>query len=260
MDFDDLREYAPGDDVRDIDWNATARSSSTLIRRYRTERKQVVTFLVDGGLAMTAVTRTHEKKLDIALNAVGAMAYLTTKHGDDVGLLSSDGAVTRRVMPGRSDSHLERILRSIQRSVQGARVPGDMASLLDAAARSIRRRMILVCITDEAPLTPDVGRLLRTVTTRHEVLWLSIGDSDLSFQEDRRVMRTVDIVRGRALPPFLLQSRAVQAEAMVTRETERRAREEALDRAGVSHATIHSEDDVLPELISLFSRRGYARG
>jgi uncharacterized protein (DUF58 family) len=260
MDFDDLREYTPGDDVRDIDWNATARSSATLVRRYRSERKQIVTFLVDTGRSMSAVTRLLEPKMQIVIDVVGTMAYLATRHGDDVGLLYGDALAPRRIEPGRSDSHLERILRAIDQTPGPAAPPGDMGALLTYAARTLRRRMILICVTDEAPLDERTTALVRALRARHEILWLSIGDTRLDLGTTIRTPNAYDVDTRRALPAFLLSACGVGAEARASRERESLARADVLDRAGVSNATIHSQAEVLPELIAMFSRRGYARG
>jgi uncharacterized protein (DUF58 family) len=260
MDFDDLREYAPGDDVRDIDWNATARGSATLIRRYKSERKQVVLFLVDTGRSMSAVTRTQETKREVAIGVVGAMAYLATKHGDDVGLLFGDPASPRRIPLGRSDSHLERMLQAIETAVTPSAQLGDMGALLAYAGRTARRGTILVCVADEAALTEQTSDILGSLRPRHEILWLSIGDSELAFPRALRQQPVLDVAARRMLPPFVSESRGVRAEARRTRDQQRQTRAAALDRAGVSHATVHSVDDVLTELVALFSRRGYARG
>ena len=259
-DFDDLREYAAGDDVRDIDWNATARSGATLIRRYRAERTQIVTFLVDTGRSMAAVTRTREEKRDIAVALVGTVAYLATRHGDDVAMLYGPADAPLRIAPGRSDAHLERMLRAVDTAVTPTAPAGNLGQLLAYAARTITRRMILVCVSDEAPLDDPTLQTLRRLRARHDILWLSVGDSELAATHRGAARRLTEISTGRRLPDFVLGTRGVRAEAIESRDRQRQDRAERLDRAGISHALIHSDDDVLAELIALLSRRGYARG
>lgn len=259
-DFDDLREYAPGDDVRDIDWNATARGTTTLVRRYRTERKQLVTFLVNTGRSMTAVTRTHEPKAAVSLFVVGAMAYLSAKHGDDVGMLYGPAGTPKRVGPGRTDAHLERILRAIETAARPDGGLDGLGPLLDFAARTIKRRTILVCVTDEAPLDEASVQTLRRLKVRHDVLWLRIGDSELERPRRRSAQPTFDVTSGRVIPRFVLSGHGVREEASSSRAAHRVAEGELLDRMGISHATIHSEAEAVSELVSLLSRRGYARG
>lgn len=89
-DFDDLREYAPGDEVKDIDWKATARSTVPLIKRYIASRQHNIVFLVDTGRGMAAVAESGEPKKEIAIQAVGVLAYLATRHGDRVSMFTGD--------------------------------------------------------------------------------------------------------------------------------------------------------------------------
>lgn len=259
-DFDDLREYAPGDDVRDIDWNATARTSTTLVRRYNPERKQLVMFVVDTGRSMAAVTRTRELKRDLVVTVVGALAYMSTRHGDDVALLHGDGHGIRRVPVGRSDAHLERMLRAIDGEGRIGSAPGDMGALVAHAARTLRRRAILVCVSDEAALSDDTAETLRALRTRHDLVWVGVGDSTLTGTSSARRTAFAEVATGWSVPQYVLARRGVLAEVDATRAAGRSAHDDTLDRIGVPHALVHSEDDVLAELIGLLSRRGYARG
>jgi len=95
LDYDDLREYIPGDEIRDIDWKATARHGAPLVKRYVATRKQTVLLLVDTG-------RAGEPKKDIAIQIAGMLGYLAVRHGDLVGLISGDGESTRMGRPTSS--------------------------------------------------------------------------------------------------------------------------------------------------------------
>lgn len=258
-DFDDLREYAPGDDVRDIDWNATARSSTTLIRRFHTERRHVVTFLVDTGRTMTASTREGAVKGDVALAAVGTMAYLTTRHGDDVGLLFGDAVNVSRIPAGRSDAHLERMLRAVQHATSTGE-EGGIGHLLEVAGRALRQRMILVCVTDEIAMTVDVTEKLRALRGRHEVIWLTIGDDELARQAGRPMPTIVDVGERWLVPAFVHARPRVRAEATRSRDANRAQSDAALRGLGISTAILHSADEVVPALVTLMGKSGHARG
>jgi uncharacterized protein (DUF58 family) len=259
MDFDDLREYAPGDDVRDIDWNATARSATTLIRRYHAERKQTVTFVVDLGRSMAATAASSETKRDILVAAVGTIAYLSTKHGDDVGMISGHLGQIQRLPTGHSDAHLERLLRVIDSGATVGSPQGDLQSLLEFAGRTITRRSILVLVSDERPLSESTADTLRQLRSRHELLWISVGDSALGRVRTSRAA-VLDVSEGSVLPDAVVRNRGVLAEAQRSRRREQLRRAELLQRAGVAQATIQSVDDVVPQLILLLGKRGYARG
>lgn len=99
LDYDDLREYIPGDEIRDIDWKATARHGAPLVKRYVATRKQTVLLLVDTGRSMAAMAPSGEPKKDIAIQIAGMLGYLAVRHGDLVGLISGDGESTRMLEP-----------------------------------------------------------------------------------------------------------------------------------------------------------------
>jgi uncharacterized protein (DUF58 family) len=85
LDYDDLREYVTGDEVRDIDWKATARHGSPLVKRWVATRTQTVLFVVDTGSGMAAQTSSGEPKSAVAITLVGMLGYLALRHGDLVG-------------------------------------------------------------------------------------------------------------------------------------------------------------------------------
>jgi uncharacterized protein (DUF58 family) len=258
MDFDDLREYEPGDDVRDIDWKATARHSAALIRRYHAERRHVVTFVVDSGRSMAAESRTREHKRDIAVLVVGAMGYLSTKHGDDVALHYGDSVSTNRIAPGRSEAHLERMLRAIDSYITGSSGSNDLESLLAGVHRTARRKEIIVCVSDETPLSDDTIATIRRLRANHDLIWVTVGDSELTGFRARQ--RVTDVETAWEIPEFVLARRDVVRSAVLERDHATRQRQAALDSAAVPNATVHSEDDVLPALIALLAKRGHARG
>ena len=95
LDFEDLRAYVPGDEVRDIDWKATARHGSPLIRRYVAVRRQTLLLVTDTGRNMAATSADGEDKKDIAVMALGVLGYLALRHRDVVGLVAGDSTGSR---------------------------------------------------------------------------------------------------------------------------------------------------------------------
>src|SRR5688572_7937994 len=88
MDFDDLREYAVGDDVKDIDWKATARAGRPLVKRYVATRRHAVLLVVDTGRSMAALAAPGSDKRDVAVLAAGVIGQIAMTHGDSVGLVA----------------------------------------------------------------------------------------------------------------------------------------------------------------------------
>src|SRR6478752_5916574 len=135
LDFDDLRAYVPGDDVRDIDWKASARHGSPLIKRYVAVRRQTVLLVTDTGRNMAAEARDGEPKKDIAVMALGVVGYLAQRHGDVVGLVCGDGLGTRSIPAKAGEAHLERLLREIDSATTLDSGPSRIETQLDHVAR-----------------------------------------------------------------------------------------------------------------------------
>lgn len=180
LDFDDLRAYVPGDEVRDIDWKASARHGSPLIKRYVAVRRQTLFLLADTGRNMAAVARSGEVKKDIAVMALGVMGYLAHRHGDVVGLVSGDSAGTRTIPAKAGEAHLERLLRHINDAAGIGAAPSRIADQLEHVARTIKGRHLLFVVADEVEASPELEKVLRRLRAQHEILWLTVRDADLA--------------------------------------------------------------------------------
>ena len=178
LDFDDLRSYEYGDQIRDIDWKATARLGSPVVRRSLATRMHTVLFAVDTGLAMTALAHDEKPKKDLAILTVGVLGLLALRHGDDFCLVHGDAARVRRREIGRSEAALEHTLRTIERAVDDASAPSDRDALLSYIARTVSRRMIVVVVTDDTPVSAETERLLRRLRVQHDVLWITLRDAE----------------------------------------------------------------------------------
>mgnify|MGYP001951996613 FL=1 len=102
LDFEDLRKYEYGDQVRDIDWRATARLGTPLVKRHRAMRMHTILFVVDTGRSMAALAHDEKSKKDLAILATGVLGVLALRHGDDFSLVYGDSDRIRRRAPGRS--------------------------------------------------------------------------------------------------------------------------------------------------------------
>jgi len=258
-DFDDLREYAHGDDVRDIDWKATARSTTVLLRRYHPERRHVVTFVVNTGRSMAAVTQQRELKADVAMAAIGSLAYLATKHGDDVALMYNGATSVERIKPGRTDAHLERVLRAVQDNSSLTAPASDFAALVTTAASSLRHRGIVVCVSDEAPVPSATAATLRVLGARHDLLWIRIGDATFGERTDAR-NGVVDIDSGWSVPEFVLAEPRLERATAEARKAERDRANMLLASLGVASVDVQGDSEVLPGLVELLGAHGARRG
>ena len=258
MDFDDLRPYVPGDEFKDIDWKATARHGSPLTKRYIASRKHTVALVVDTGRDMAALAGSGERKRDLAVLAAGTIGYLAIRHGDLVSLVAGTAKKTEYVAPELTESHLERILQRIHTSTTLGAAASDMVAQLGYVARTFRRRMIVVVIADDRPLAPEEVTLVRRLTVRHELLWLTIADADV-MRVDWASQGMYDVADRAPLPSFVREDARLRAsfEQAVTEATSRS--EELFESMGISSRRVTSAAGVIPGIFRLLEAHNHAR-
>ncbi|HET7399340.1 MAG TPA: DUF58 domain-containing protein [Intrasporangium sp.] len=257
LDYVDLRAYVPGDEVRDIDWKATARHSAPLVKRYVATRKQHLLLVADTGRGMAATTRSGERKKDVAIAAAGLVGYLAQRHGDLVGLVRGTAVATTAHRLRGTEAHLELLLRAIDAATVLDGEPSDLAAQLRWIVANVRRRTVLLVVADDLDLGPELDDLLRRLLVQHEILWCTVADADPTAIEGRRT--AYDVGDLRTLPTVVrLDPRVREAyAAALTRRVEHTAA--VLRRRGVNHARVGSTDDVVPAVFALLERQRRAR-
>ncbi|MFJ2551673.1 DUF58 domain-containing protein [Microbacterium sp. NPDC087591] len=258
LDFEDLRKYEYGDQVRDIDWRATARLGTPLVKRSRATRMHTVLFVVDTGRSMAALAADEQPKRDLAILATGALGVLTLRHGDDFTAVYGDAAKVRRVAPGRSEGALEHTLRTIDRAISTSSAPSDRDALLSYVTRTISRRMIVVIVTDEAPLTDETERMLRRLRVQHDVLWLTVRDAEPVLDHATGRIRS-DVDSLWEVPDFVQGDLGIVQELTAQTQADAARLAETLTRMEISHAVLDGQDDAVSQLLQLLNRRSNAR-
>ena len=183
--FDSLREYVIGDDVRSIDWRATARRSDVVVRTWRPERDRRVLIVVDTGRTSAGRVGVDPStgdpsgwpRLDWSLDAALLLAALAARAGDHVDFLAHDRVSRAAVFgAGRTDL-LARIVESMA-PLDPALVESDAAGMVAAILRRVRRRALVVILTDLNPSALEEGLLpvLARLTARHQVLLAAVRD------------------------------------------------------------------------------------
>ena len=255
MDFEDLRDYQFGDDVRDVDWKATARHGELLVKRSRARRMHSVVFAVDTGLDMASLAPDERPKSDLAILAVGAIGLLSHRHGDDVSVILADEGGSRRLPARRSEGALELALREIRDRTAEAQAASDRAALLASVASTVKRRSIVVVVAGEDPLDEREEKLLRRLQAQHDVVWVSVRDADPVAPRG-----AVDARTRWAVPAHLRGNKSVLAEIAEQRRRDDAARDELLDSLEVSHVELSHADTAVPQVLRMLARRPRVRG
>ena len=256
--FMDLAPYQPGDDVREIDWAATARAGSPIIKRHEATANLQVMLVVDTGREMGALAPSGETKEDIALTACEAIAWLSVARGDQIGLVAGD-AERVRFMPARSgNAHAETIMRRIEEDITLSSPHSDVPKLLARARTVTRRRSLIVIVTDSTQPEPTrlSDDLIKSLSVRHQVMVVSVEDIDpTSLEEGTNV---VDVTEG-PLPDFLLRDSQLAGEAANLVAMRRQAVVQMLDNRGVIRVDVGSSEDVPRALMRALERGAHVR-
>jgi uncharacterized protein (DUF58 family) len=178
--FDALREYVIGDDVRSIDWRATARAHDVMVRTWRPERDRRVVCLLDTGRT-SAARIGDEPRLDAAIDAALLLAVLATRADDHVDLLALDATIRARVEGGGHRTKLTRLITAMA-ALEPALTETDFGAAAGELLRRGTKRSLVVVFTalDAAPIVEGLLPLLTGLTTRHRVVVASVRDPQIA--------------------------------------------------------------------------------
>jgi uncharacterized protein (DUF58 family) len=177
MDFDEVREYAPGDEVRLIDWNVTARTGTPFIKKLREERELTILLAVDVSGSGKFGSQAQSKR-ELAAEVASVLAFSAILNRDKVGLLLFSDDVEQYVPPGKGRTHVLRVIRDILFHAP-RRAGTDVAAALDFVNDVLRRRAVVFVISDfiESPEAFErLRRQLRLTNKRHDLVLLHLRD------------------------------------------------------------------------------------
>lgn len=172
MEFDEVREYSPGDDIRTIDWNVTARTGHPYVKRFVEERELTVLFVVD--LSASGSFGTREKlKNEVAAELCALLAFAAIKNNDKVGLLVFTDQVELYIPPKKGVSHVLRVIRDLL-NAQPRRSRTDITQALDFLGRVTHRRAVVFLVSDFQ--AAGYEKRLRVAVRRHDLIAVSLSD------------------------------------------------------------------------------------
>jgi uncharacterized protein (DUF58 family) len=172
MEFSEVREYVPGDDIRTLDWNVTARMNRPFVRQYVEERELTVILLVDVS-ASGHYSSQQQTKNEIAAELSAVLALSAIKNNDKVGLILFTDRIEKYIPPKKGRSHVLRVIREVLSfDARGRRT--DMSMALDFLNKAVHKRSVVFLISDF--LTSGYERLMRVVARRHDLICMSLSD------------------------------------------------------------------------------------
>ncbi|MCC6137227.1 MAG: DUF58 domain-containing protein [Bdellovibrionaceae bacterium] len=251
MTFSDFREYVPGDDVRAISWNLTARTGKTYIKKYEEERELTMILAVDVSGSMVFGSKSYLKG-EVATHLAGLLGFAASKNNDNVGLLLFSNQVEHFVPPKKGRGHIQRLLRDLY-----YHQPNATETRIDVVSdylTGILKKRATVFIMSDFLTEESFGNSLKRLARKHEVVTVAVTDKaeaeipnmgliDILDPETEKIT-TIDT----ASPVFRKHVYDEHKRLMASREAEFR-------RTRVDCVRVDNDEDVVDPLIQYFRKR-----
>lgn len=204
--FSQLREYMPDDEFRKIDWKASARKATLIVKEYEIERSQPLALFLDCGRQMIGRIDEHTR-LDYAINAALMLAYVAVLKGDQVGLIAFDAKIQHYIAPARGMVQLNRIIEALY-DIQPSEVESDYAGAFKKFLATWRKRSLIALFSDVVDPTASsvLLRHLPSVHPRHLPLAVLLKDPEL-IELERQVPENASELYEKAVACDLAGSR-----------------------------------------------------
>ncbi len=251
MEFEEVRAYVPGDDVRHIDWNVTARTGEPFVKVYREERQVTVLLVVDVSGSTRVGTGGRDGRTDRRLQiarVAGGLALAGIRNQDRIGLLTFTDRVERYLTPRRTRGHAWAVIQHVYEASSGSRGT-DLAEALRFALRVQRRRAVVVVVSDFLDPGPW-DRALGAAARRHKVHAIAVHDPIDDGLPALGLVELVDAETGRTR---LVDARRWTAARGVD------ARLARIRRTGAGAVALSTGDDPFAVLHDYFQRQGHRR-
>lgn len=245
--FGELREYADGDDAKDIDWKASARSRKMLVRQYIAEKKHNVMLVMDTNKRMLADTMKGVEKRELALMSGGTLACMVNQNGDYVSATYATKTSINHFPFKTGLGNIESILSNYHKAVtmENTSVVGLP---LDYILHHFKRRMIILIVTDTEGILGIPDMLLKRLLVLHDVLVVRVSDADLSGNN------VYDVEFGDYLPDYFTKDKKLIQMEEKSKMQKEQAVTEKLKHFGVASVTIDCVEHIETKLVELLSK------
>ncbi len=250
MAFSEVRQYQPGDDVRFIDWNVSARMNDTYVKVFTEEREMTVMLLVDLS-ASERFGSTEKPKIETVAEVAALLAFSAIKNNDRVGLILFTDRVERFVPPKKGRSHVMRVVTEIlNANPQGEGT--DLGVAVDLLGGIGKRRTVAFLISDF--IADQYEKPLKVVSAKHDLIPIQIVDPREEELPDIGLALVEDLETGELVEVDTSDSN-VRADYARETQRQRAAREHLFRRLQLDHVTVSTDRDFVRPLTELFRLR-----
>lgn len=242
MNFDELREYVVGDDIKDIDWKASARSQKLLVKQYIAEKKHNIMLVLDTNRRMLADTLELQEKQDVALIGAGTLAYLINQNGDYTGAIFPTEQSLQHFPFKTGLMNIENILEHYHQSVT-LENRSSINTALDYIVRNFRRNMIVVIVTDLQGIVDIPETTLKRLLVMNDVLMINVGDARIGSQK-KGAQPIYNLEKNQYMSAFFTEDKKL---AKLQEEKQEKMHAQCVDKLkkyGISFATINHTQEI----------------
>ena len=250
MTFSEVREYQPGDDIRLIDWNVTARTGSPFIKIFEEERELTVYLLVDIS-ASGEFGSGQQLKREIGAEIAAVLGFSAIKNNDKVGLILFSDEIEKYVVPKKGKSHVLRVVRELLYTVP-ERTGTSLKNALDYLLKAAKRKSVVFIISDF--LDQEYWSSLKVVNRKHDVIGIHLYDPAETNMPDMGLAKVEDPETGES---FWVDTSSKDAQDRLRKEIQTRQEKFKKDaqKIGFDMIPIATDQDYVEPLMSFFRMR-----
>ena len=252
IEFEEVREYQPGDDIRTIDWNVTARTGRPFVKKFVEERELTVMLMVDlsGSLRFGTVERS---KAELAAELCAVIAFSAIANNDKVGLIIFTDQIEEFIPPKKGRRHVLRVIRDVL-SFMPEGHGTDIAIALEYLSKVTTRRTVSFLVSDFFEQSESYEQALRIASKRHDVIAVTISDPREWELPGLGLMEFQDAETGEIVLIDLSSRRGrVQFQHLAAEQTQRRT--DLFRSAGIDTISIQTGEPYVGELLKFFHMR-----
>jgi uncharacterized protein (DUF58 family) len=250
MEFSEVREYQPGDDVRSIDWNVSARMGHPYVKVFEEERELTVMLLVDVSSSGNFGT-TEQMKREVAAELSAVLAFSATKNNDKVGLLIFSDKIEKFIPPRKGKQHALRVIREIL-FFKPQEATTDLNVALEYLSRVIKRKSTVFLISDF--LCENYEKALKVANKKHDIIALSITDPREVSLPDVGLIDLEDAETGETIL-IDTSSAEIRSEFVERSRTVHNTLTDLFKRVGVDHINIMTDKSYVDPINRFFRMR-----
>ena len=250
LEFDDVRAYQYGDDIRTIDWNVSAKGHGTFVKTYREEKEQTVFFILDVSGSQEIGEPGHQK-LDVAKEICGVLSLSAAKEGSQVGLLCYSDENEKYVKPAKGPSQAYQIIHTLVNLKPKSRKT-DLAKAILTTLNIIKRRSVMIFISDF--IDQEYFHNLKGLARKHDVVMIRITDKRETHLPKLGIVPVFDKESGKTV---WVNTSFGNFRAKIADEYAKKQDELAIfaRKHQINFVSVDTDEDYVPKLLKLFKIR-----